>query len=135
LLEKKRVISEELAGECVLYDGVRKKAHSLNPTLTWIWRRCDGQASIEEMADAFEQQFHVENGLEVVLSGLRLMQSYDLLEDLEDMRNLLDANELGMNRRTVIAAGSALLPAMISVMAPTAAAAKSKPEKIKDKTK
>ena len=80
LRRKDQLIAEELSGECVIYDSRQKKAHHLNPTLTWIWHRCDGSTSIDAIAAAFEKHFDTGNGIEIVLSGLDQLQSCQLLE-------------------------------------------------------
>ena len=71
LSRKDQVIAEELSGEYVIYDSRQKKAHHLNPTLTWIWQRCDGNTSIDAMAAAFEKHFDTGNGIRnrIVRSG------------------------------------------------------------------
>jgi hypothetical protein len=50
---KDELISEELSGECVIYDQRRKKAHHLNSTLTWIWHRCDGNTRVKSSIERF----------------------------------------------------------------------------------
>jgi hypothetical protein len=121
------ILSEEVSGECVLYDRRRKKAHNLNSTLTWIWQKCDGQSSIEEISAAFEQQFVVTNGLSTVLNGLKQLEACNLLESPIDVAEFAPAT-VPLSRRSVVAAGSVLFPALVSVLAPTPAAAKSKPD-------
>jgi hypothetical protein len=80
LARKNQLIVEELAGECVVYDGTNKKAHSLNSTLNWIWHRCDGSTDVEEMALHFEREFGCADSLDVVLSGIQQLEAANLLE-------------------------------------------------------
>jgi hypothetical protein len=49
------LVVEDMRSECVVYDAETKKAHSLNETLIWIWRNCDGFNSVEELTKKFEQ--------------------------------------------------------------------------------
>ena len=120
------LLSEEVSGECVIYDRRRRKAHNLNSTLTWIWHRCDGQSSIAEIASAFEGQFDVRDGLSAVVTGLKQLEACSLLESQLEAAEF--AHAVSVSRRSVVAGGSILLPALVSVLAPTPAAAKSKPD-------
>jgi hypothetical protein len=118
----------------VIYDSRHKKAHHLNSTLTWIWHRCDGTFSIEELATAFEQHFQVINGTDAVLTGVEQLSSRGLLEEPIDLPAGLLAASGSVSRRTVVVGGSALMPVIASIVAPTPAAAKSD-KKVKDKPK
>ena len=110
----KDVLVEELGGECVIYDAQNKKAHNLNPTATWVFRRCDGSTSISEIALRFEQEFSCTNGLELVESAIERL----------DEANLLVSAQI-YSRRSLVTAASALAPVIASMVAPTAFAAKS----------
>ncbi|MBV8828152.1 MAG: PqqD family protein [Acidobacteriaceae bacterium] len=123
-----RLITEELSGECVVYDGLRKKAHTLNSSLTWIWRRCDGQSSVEEMAAAFDREFDSDEGMKIVASGLKQLAACGLLEHDLHLPETSSASTGGLSRRSVVTAGSVLLPAVMSITVPTPSAAKSKPD-------
>src|SRR6185369_528610 len=79
LARKEQLVVEDLVGECVVYDSNDKKAHSLNPTVTWIWRHCDGSTGVEEMAVQFEREFGCSDSLEVVLSGVKQLETAKLL--------------------------------------------------------
>jgi len=121
---KDQLISEEVAGECVVYDSRQKKAHHLNSTLTWVWSRCDGATSIDAMAAAFERQFDIKNGRDILLPGLKQLADCQLLENPLDIPYTA-ADENGISRRAMVAGGSVLMPAVISMVAPTPAAAQS----------
>jgi coenzyme PQQ synthesis protein D (PqqD) len=126
-----QLVCEDVSGECVIYDAREKKAHHLNSTLTWIWRRCDGNTTIEALADNFERQFNITDGLPVLITGLEQLEARDLLDNPVDL-NLLTAEQVAINRRAVIVGGSVLMPLVVSILAPTPAAAKSED---KDKKK
>jgi hypothetical protein len=123
------LIFEEVLDESVIYNAEEKKVHNLNSTLTWIWRRCNGESTVQQIAADFGRQFETDNALEIVVSGLRQLQSSQLVDG---MTNLGEMPESSVSRRSVVTAGSVLLPAMISVLAPPPAAAKSKPDKETD---
>jgi hypothetical protein len=121
------VICEEVSGDCVVYDVRRKKAHHLNATLSWIWNSCDGQTSLETMAEGFERQFGATNSTEVLVSGLQQLERCELLQEPVQLPNIMSQS---MSRRSVMA-GTVLMPAVVSIVAPTPAAAKSKEKKEK----
>jgi len=74
-LARNNLIVEELAGECVVYDRDSKKAHSLNPTVTWIWRHCDGSTSVDDLALNFEREFGGSDSMDVILSGIQQLEA------------------------------------------------------------
>ena len=120
-----QLVCEDVSGECVIYDAREKKAHHLNSTLTWIWRRCDGNTTIEALADSFEQEFNITDGLPVLVTGLEQLEARDLLDNTFDF-NLLATEQAAISRRAIVAGGSVLMPLIVSILAPTPAAAKSK---------
>ena len=123
-----QLVCEDVSEECVIYDAREKKAHHLNSTLTWIWRRCDGNTTIEALADSFAQEFNVTDGLPVLITGLEQLEARELLDNPVDL-NLLAAEQAAISRRAVVAGGSVLMPLVVSILAPTPAAAKSKEER------
>ena len=127
LARKNQLVVEELVNECVVYDCNQKKGHSLNPTVTWIWRHCDGATDVTEMASQLERKFHCADALDVVSSAIQQLDAADLLQvnPLEDK-----SRESVMSRRSVVAAGSALMPGITSILVPTTAMARSKPDKL-----
>ena len=132
LVRADQLVCEDISGECVIYDGRQKKAHHLNSTVTWIWHRCDGNTSIEALAAEFEQQFEITNGLDVLMTGLEQLEARDLLEPSTEMSGFLADQRSTLSRRDVVVGGSFLMPLVVSILAPTPAAAKSK-EKEKKK--
>jgi hypothetical protein len=132
---KAGLLVEEIGAENVIYDVGRQQVHHLNPTLTWIWRKSDGDTDIEDIAAAFADHFQVdnENASELVISGLRQLSNSSLLEtpiELPEGPPRVMAAEAGVSRRSVVAAGSLLVPTLLSMSAPTPAMAKSK-DKVK----
>jgi hypothetical protein len=132
IARKEQIISETVAGEYILYDTRQKRAHRLNPTLSWIWDRCDGNANVEQIAAAFEGEFAVENGIVAVLSGLKQLDNCELLQRPIEIPPL-ETSHSPFSRRQIIASGSVLMPVLVSIIAPTPAAAKSGKEEEDDK--
>jgi hypothetical protein len=131
LVRTNQLVCEDVSEECVIYDAREKRAHHLNSTSTWIWRRCDGNTTIEALADSLAQEFNVTDGLPVLVTGLEQLETRELLDNPVDF-NLLAVEQAAISRRAVVAGGSVLMPLVVSILAPTPAAAKSKE---KDKKK
>src|SRR5262245_3046878 len=118
-----QLVIEELVDECIIYDPDNKKAHNLNSISSWIWHHCDGSTSVEQMVVEFERGFHREDSRQVILSGLEQLRTANLLLNAEGEQGALAPSEHLMSRRAVVAAGSALMPTVASILVPTAAAA------------
>src|SRR3954454_3548847 len=103
-----QLISEEVSGECVIYDQRKKKAHHLNSTLTWIWHRCDGNTRVKALSSAFEQEFDASNSLDILFTGLNQLQSRQLLESPVNLPETATGGKSAISRRAMVAAGSAL---------------------------
>ena len=134
VVRRNGLISEEMSGEYVVYDQVRKKAHHLNPTLSWIWCRCDGVNTVKDLASAFASEYKVDDGSEVMLAGLEQLQGCRLLDSPVIVPRPATSGGV-LTRRAVVAGGAVVWPAIVSMVAPTAAAALSKPGQDKDKDK
>ena len=74
-------------------------------------------------------------GRDLIISGLKQLSDADLLEPESLDRNDLWVEHRSMvSRRAAVAVGASLgIPMMTSILAPMPAAAKSKPDKDKDK--
>jgi len=118
-----KFITEEVGHDVIVYDRTSKKAHSLNPSVAWIWRQCDGKTDIDQLSAGFERQFNTADGAGFVLAGLEQLKTAGLLEIEGDSLS----PEIGpmISRRSALAAGSGLFPLIATVLVPSAAAAKS----------
>jgi coenzyme PQQ synthesis protein D (PqqD) len=134
-IRQDNVLAEEVQGECVVYDSSRKKAHHLNSTLSWVWKHCDGTHTIEDLTTAMQRDLGGEDAFGVVVTGLKQLADANLLEPKSFDSNFF-VPEPVVSRRSVIAGATIVAPVISSILAPTPAAAKSKPDKIKpDKIK
>ena len=52
------LVVTELQDEVLVYDLERHRAHCLNPTAAFVFRRCDGRTSVRELARAFHAEGH-----------------------------------------------------------------------------
>lgn len=126
------VIAEDLGTECVVYDKSRKKAHLLNPTLSWIWRHCDGSRTVDDLARQLSQETGSDDAGRILIAGLKQLANAHLLESELDESHLTAP---AMSRRAMVAGASVVAPMITSILAPTPAAARSKPDKVDNQTK
>jgi coenzyme PQQ synthesis protein D (PqqD) len=49
-LRSDRLVVEELGSELMIYDQARNQAFCLNQTAAFVWKHCDGNTSVSEMA-------------------------------------------------------------------------------------
>lgn len=75
------VIEEPLDGEAVLFDPSNGSIHRLNQTALEVWRRCDGRATVEEIAQRQTELNDVEydTALDFVEQVLALLVESKLL--------------------------------------------------------
>jgi hypothetical protein len=105
----------------LVYDLDRKRSYCLNRTAAFIWRRCDGRTTVQEMASKMQQELRVPADEEAVWLALDRLGRADLLRE----RLVLPANAAHYTRRTLVrrlatAGGLALVT---SVLTPEAQAA------------
>jgi hypothetical protein len=118
------LVVEELQDETLVYDLERHKARCLNRTAALVWRHCDGQTSVAEMAALLEERSATPTDEAVVWMALdRLDRAHLLSEPVT-----LPAKRTQYSRREMLrtlrrAAGiSLLLPVIESIVSPLAAA-------------
>ena len=118
------LVVEELQDETLVYDLERHKACCLNRTAALVWRHCDGQTSVADVAALLEEQFATPIDEAVVWMALDRLGRTHLLAELVT----LPADRAQYSRRNMLrtlrrAAGiSLLLPVIESIVAPLAAA-------------
>ncbi len=116
------LIREFAGGETVVYDRISDEAHDLNRVASAVWRRCDGEATVAEVAASLSIELGMPCTEDIVLLSLDELCKVNLVE--------ADGwSPPGISRRDVMrrvgpgVAAAALLPAVLSVIAPTPAAA------------
>jgi Coenzyme PQQ synthesis protein D (PqqD) len=65
-VRKPGVLVQDLGGEILLYNTEEKVMHILNPTARCVWDLCDGEQSVDAMAQAIRARFAVPEGHDVV---------------------------------------------------------------------
>jgi hypothetical protein len=127
------VLSEEVNGQYVIYDNRNQTIHALNPTLSWVWRHCDGSRTVDDFITAMQDETGLDDTRSLVTSGLKQLTETNLLEPESVDLNALRTEASVVSRRAAVAAGvSIAVPAMTSMLAPTPAVAKSDTAKDKD---
>ena len=118
------LVVEELQDETLVYDLERHKARCLNRTAALVWRHCDGQTSVAEVAGLLEEQSAIPTDEAVVWMALdRLGRAHLLSEPVT-----LPADRTRYSRREMlrtmrrVAGISLLLPVLESIVVPLAAA-------------
>jgi len=122
---KERLVTRELPEELLVYDLDRHKASCLNRMAMATWRRCDGQATVPEIAEALRGELGIPVDEPAVWLALeRLSRAYLLEEPV-----VLPPWTEGYSRREWVASigrvSAVLVPAVVSILSPMAASAAS----------
>ena len=120
----KGLVIERLAGETLVYDLRRHRAHCLNAAATLVWDACDGRTPVAAAAVRLGQELCLEGGDALVLSGLRQLARAHLLADPTPLGGVTSRREL-LRALGLGAAAAALLPAVESIVSPAVAQAAS----------
>ena len=114
-------------GEMLVYDLASHRAHSLNRTAALVWRWCDGNTTLAEMARRLRAELDAPVDEEVVRLALQRLDGARLLQErVTRPRDAERISRRAVARRLGMAAGlTVLLPVVTSIIAPTPAHAAS----------
>jgi hypothetical protein len=112
------------AGELMVYDTERHKAHSLNRTAALIWRHCDGNTNVGELVTLLRKLDLPADSDVVWLALSRLSKAHMLQEQPTRPPEGISRRQV-MRKLGIVGGLSFLLPAITSIVAPTAARAES----------
>lgn len=123
------LLCKDLAsGEIVVFDKLRNSAHCLNPAAAAIWRACDGNRTVPELASVVAATTGTTVNEPVVRASLGELRSLHLLSELTvDIAPVEDFTR----RQAMVRAGAAaakaavLVPLIATVLAPKSSAAAS----------
>ena len=114
-----RMSVQVIGEETLVYDEVHHRAWCLNSSSACIWRLCDGQKTVEQIAAAAARELDAPVTVEIVLLTLAELQEKSLIEP-ETATLLPEA----VSRREMMSraglAAAALLPVVASILAPPA---------------
>jgi hypothetical protein len=119
---KKDVLVETIDDEVLVYDLRNSTAHCLNKNAAFVWRCCDGKSSSRELASKLQKQIGSKDCGELVAVALRDLSKADLLQQkMPSAGEHQSVSRRDLIRRIGIAA--AMIPAVTSILVPTAQAA------------
>ena len=127
LARNNELVVQDLPDEVLVYDLKSHKAHCLNKTAAFIWKHCDGQRTVDEIARLMEKEWHTPVSEDSVWFALNKLSKAELLEE----RIVLPEAKAGMSRRSAVRRlgfGALLaVPVVMSIVTPTPAASASVP--------
>ena len=98
LARKDGLVIQELPDEVLVYDLESDRAHCLNQTAAFVWQRCDGRNTTEQIARKLGQQFDCSVDEKIVWLALDQLGRKHLLERQSSPPQTL----AGMNRRAMV---------------------------------
>jgi hypothetical protein len=122
LARQSSLIIKEVDGETLVYDQETDKAHCLNNTAASVWKNCDGNKSVSEIAKILGAELNANVKDEVIWLALDQLQKINLLKDAPAKPVFL----AGMTRRQIVARlgiAAFAIPSIVSIVSPTALAA------------
>lgn len=96
IARKEGLVIQEMPDEVLIYDLESNKAFSLNPTAAEVWKACDGNKTVAEIAESLTGSRDSDKKEEVVWLALDQLKEKDLIAN--DLSSRFD----GMSRREVI---------------------------------
>jgi hypothetical protein len=119
------LVVQTLPGETLVYDLRDHTAHCLNDTAAWVWKRCDGQTTVADMASRLGQQLDGPVHEKVVWLALQQLERAHLLHACPPRPPAGPRlSRRSMMRQLGVGAAIAI-PAIVSIVAPEAADAAS----------
>ena len=118
------MVVQELDAETLVYDKKRHQAHCLNPLASLIWRHCDGQRSVPDLARLAHEQLGVPNDVQLIEVGLHDLAYANLLviaPKATPEQRQYSRREVARRLGVAAAAGLILLPVITSVGTASAA--------------
>lgn len=117
IARKDGMVIQEMPEEVLVYDLDTNKAHCLNQTAAFVWKSCDGNNSISDIADLFENESGNKINEDLIWLAIDQLSDKDLLE------GEFTTKFKGQNRREIIKKIGLVtvvaLPLVASLTAPT----------------
>ena len=120
-----KLIVKELEGDVAVYDEREHRAHELNATAAAVWRRCDGETPLAEIAEEIAAESELPADEEIVRMALDQLSRAGLLEQAGQRFEALTSRRQVIKRLGLAGAAALMLPAVTTVVAPTRAMAQS----------
>jgi len=119
--QKKGLVVKELADETLVYDLKRHRAYCLNRAASLVWNACDGHTSVSQIAATLQGDMDLAASESVVWLALKRLSSARLLEPDAPVATL--ARQYTRRQVLITVGAVALIPIVLSIVAPTAAQA------------
>ena len=117
IARKDGLVIQEMPDEVLVYDLNTDKAHCLNQTSAFVWKSCNGDNTINDIAELFENHSGTEINKDLIWLAIDQLSEKELLEEE------ISSNLSGQSRREVIKklglATVVALPLISSLAAPT----------------
>jgi hypothetical protein len=114
---------EEIDDDLIVYDLEQQRAHSLHAIAAAVWRRCDGQTPVEDIARAAAEALEMPPNDEFVWDALRQLDAIGLLEAPPQSPDAPVVRRRALRQLGLASVG--VVPFVASMMIPTAAYAQS----------
>jgi hypothetical protein len=117
---EKGLVIKSLNDEVLVYDLERDKAHALNQSAAFVWKKCNGRRTVTDIAEAVSKEFKTTPDEQTVWLALEQLSKFNLL----NQKIARPAGVPRISRRQMMRIGAAAafaLPVVISIVAPTAA--------------
>lgn len=117
---EKGLVVKSLNDEVLVYDLERDKAHALNQSAAFVWKKCNGRRTVNDIAQAVSKEFKTAADEQTVWLALEQLSRFNLLKQ----KIARPAGVPRISRRQMMRIGAAAafaLPVVISIVAPTAA--------------
>ena len=120
LARKQDLLVHELPHEVLVYDIERDRAHCLNETTAFVWKRCDGRNTPRDIARLLGNKVNSTVDEKIVWLALDQLADNNLLK----RRLVMPPSLAGLNRRQMVRvlglATVVAVPLVTSIVAPTA---------------
>ena len=110
-----RLLIEDLHDETLVYDLDRNEASCLNQAAATVWKHCDGQTTVPQLAQLLTEKLEAPLGEEVVWHALDQLEEHHLLAERPDAPSSVSRREF-----LKLEVAGAVLPLVTSVVAPSA---------------
>lgn len=121
-IQTDRLDSALESGEVVVYNLEDQRAHCLDPASASVWRLCDGTRSPEQIAIEADLPAETPSRTDFVLAALGELEEAGLIEPAPAGSPGIDRREL-LRRVGPALTAAAVVPMIVSIVAPTPAAA------------
>lgn len=121
-----QLLTEPIDDELVVYDERRAVAFRLNHTAASVWRNCDGEHSVSELAQLLEVEVEELVDEELVLVALDDLDEHGLLESgyvRRDPQGATLSRRRFIRRAGVVGTATLALPVVQGIVVPAPAAA------------